>query len=800
MKEIHMICNSHIDPIWQWDWQEGASAVISTFNSAVKLAEQFDYIFCHNEVTVYKYIEEYAPELFEKIKELVKQGKWRIMGGWYLQPDCNMPSGESFTRQILKGKEYFLDKFGVFPTAAINFDPFGHTRGLVQIMAKCGQNGYIICRPNGSQLPLVDNHFIWKGYDGSEIKVVRCETYNSPLGNAAETIKIRADRDEHDVVCVLWGVGNHGGGPSRKDLADIERLMKTSEDKYIHSYPEKLFERINPDYTVEKSLHISNPGCYTSMGRVKRKHIELENALYSAEKICSVAAMANLIDYPSKKIDDITEDLLNAEFHDVLPGSCVKSGEDNGLKLLNHGLLEAERLKTKAFFALSQNQAVAASGEYPVLVFNYKAYELTENIEVEFCLADQNWDDEHRSVVKVYDENGAEIKAQIIKEESNLNLDWRKRIVFQGKLQPLAVTRFNVRVEFHETETHELKKEFVFKNDRKYVEIDENTGLLKSYKLGGEEYLSGEAQLMMFDDNADPWAMQDFQQPRLGTNGKAFSLMKKPRGIFEGLSAVNVIENGDIYLGIEAIFSLENTVAKITYKIYKNNDYTDILVTLIMGDADKFVKLKLPLKNAGKIIGQTAYGTEELFSDGRENVSQRFVAVKNKDKYFEVANNCVYGNSFDGENMYISLCRGATYCAHPIADRKLIPTDRYTKKIDVGENEYSFRLTAAGEEELDRVASEFNEPSYALNAFPVGTEKKIKLPKITLSNKNLTLSAFKKSDNGNGYVIRIHNNTDKTLKTELSVDGINRKLTFGKYEAKTLLVLGDIKECKEMVI
>ena len=137
-----MICNAHLDPIWQWDWQEGASAALSTFRSAVKLAEEFDYIFCHNEVTLYKYVEEYAPELFEKIRELVKKGKWHIMGGWYLQPDSNMPSGESFVRQALVGKQYFTQKFGVYPTTAINFDPFGHTRGAFPTTGFLGESKY----------------------------------------------------------------------------------------------------------------------------------------------------------------------------------------------------------------------------------------------------------------------------------------------------------------------------------------------------------------------------------------------------------------------------------------------------------------------------------------------------------------------------------------------------------------------------------------------------------------------------------------------------------------------------------
>jgi len=106
-KKVHLVCNAHIDPIWQWDLQEGVSATLSTFRSAARLADKYDYIFCHNEATVYKYAEEYDPELFEKIKELVKKGKWRIIGGWYLQPDCNMPSGESIMRRQC-GRRRFL--------------------------------------------------------------------------------------------------------------------------------------------------------------------------------------------------------------------------------------------------------------------------------------------------------------------------------------------------------------------------------------------------------------------------------------------------------------------------------------------------------------------------------------------------------------------------------------------------------------------------------------------------------------------------------------------------------------------
>ena len=103
---------------------------------AAVFCEEYDgLVFNHNEVVVYKWIEEMEPELFTRIQELVRKGKWHIMGGWYLQPDCNMPGGESFIRQMEAGREYFREKFGKQPTTAINFDPFGHSRGLVQLMA-----------------------------------------------------------------------------------------------------------------------------------------------------------------------------------------------------------------------------------------------------------------------------------------------------------------------------------------------------------------------------------------------------------------------------------------------------------------------------------------------------------------------------------------------------------------------------------------------------------------------------------------------------------------------------------------
>lgn len=804
IKTRHLICNAHIDPVWQWDLPEGVSATLSTFFSAAKLAEEFDYIFCHNEVTVYKYVEEYAPALFEKIKELVRAGKWHIMGGWYLQPDCNMISGESAVRQIREGQRYFKEKFGVVPTTAINLDPFGHSVGLVQIVKKCGQDSYLFMRPFPHEIDLPCDQFIWRGLDGSEIKATRITGgYSTPLGKSAESLEHKTKWQPFETGVALWGVGNHGGGPSRKDLYDIEsNLLSRKDVKFIHSTPEKFFSEISPTHVFDRSLRISMPGCYTSMYRVKKLHAQLESEIAMAEKIATVAYMTGALDtYPQEKLETAVEDLLNAQFHDVLPGTSVQSGEDAGLRLLNHGMLEAERVKMKAYFALSANEPPAKDGEYPIVVFNTHPYVLKDNVECEFTLADQNWQEDICSKITVLDENGNSVPYQVVKEESNLTLDWRKRIIFEATLKPLALSRYSVYVDFVPAEKMKKVPSFVFDNGKKHVEIDEKTGLLTSYKIDGVEYIKDGFGLYSFEDNADPWGMAKSQLVRMGTNPKRFTLATEPSGPFKGMKSVQVVENGNIYLGIEAFFECDNTRARVLYKIYKNNDDVDVDITLYMGDINKIIKLGVPFLQDGELIGQTAFGTEPLFMDGRENVAHRFVALDTKNGCISLLNKGVYGSHFENGTLYMSLVRGVTYCAHPIGERELISLDRFTKKIDQGENNYSFRLSKVSHNQLERKATEFTEKPYALNIFPVPCEKKkVSELEIAIGGDIISMPAMKKSLDGNGVVFRLLNNTKNEVKSYIKVNGKSLDLIFKKYEVKTVLYRnGELTESYELL-
>ena len=794
MKELHLICEAHLDPVWLWEWEEGASAAVSTFQSAANLADQFDYIFCHNEVSLYKYIAQYAPDLFDKIKKLIKQGKWHVIGGWYLQPDANMPSGESFVRQAMVGHKYFKENFGENPTTALNFDSFGHTRGLVQIIKKCGQDSYIHVRPFDGELSLPDDFYWWEGFDGSKIKAFRSPTYNSVyFGCAKDHAKgVKADKEHRDIWTCLWGVGNHGGGPSRKDLADIKEWMETEKDcKIIHSTPEDFFKKAEPCASFSESLRISMPGCYTSASELKRKHIALENSLFSTERALSVASLSGLTSYPEKDLADITEDLLNCEFHDILPGSATKRGIENGLRIINHGLHIAELSRAKAFFAMSQNEPTAEEGEYPILVMNFQPYDHEAYVECEFNLAEQNHDISRQSKIRLFD-GDREIPCQIIREESNLLLDWRKRIVFKASLPALSVKRFRAFVEFEpaKSEPETPKGDIVFDNGEKRVVISKKTGLLTSYVVDGKEYIEGNAfEPYLYIDNEDPWGMADFQHVAMGRDPVALPLSKCDSGVFRGRKNIKIVEDGELELAVESFFELEHVGVRILYTVYKQGKDVDIKVNALWNEQNRMLKLHIPtVFKTGDCTGQTAFGTETLYCDGRENVAHRFLSAGNGEKgRLAVLNDCIYASSFSNGELRLSLLRGARYSGHPIPETMpSIGPDRYVSVIDQGEHEYNFRLTVANENELDRAAEEFNLKPYALNVFPTGGKGK-KIVKINLSNPNITMSALKKSETEDDcYIARFYNGSAHPSSTDFTFGEHTVHIDFGKYEVKTV--------------
>ncbi|MEN8255160.1 MAG: glycoside hydrolase family 38 C-terminal domain-containing protein [Verrucomicrobiota bacterium] len=821
-KTIHLLCNAHLDPVWLWEWQEGAAEALSTFRTAAELCEENEsFVFNHNEAILYKWVQQYEPSLFKRIQKLVRQGRWHIMGGWYLQPDCNMPSGESFVRQILMGKSYFKKHFGVDVKTAINFDPFGHSRGLVQILAKSGYDSYLFGRPTTRFLDLPADEFVWTGFDGSEVLATRfCGWYNSPYGKAAEKIEQwLKDFGDKEHCLILWGVGNHGGGPSKIDLRKVNKLIAGTDEYDIrHSTPKTFFRQLARNKeNLPRYGNDLNPwakGCYISQIRIKQKQRLLENEIYSCEKMCSAAAMQNLMEYPTEKIDAALEDLMLGQFHDILPGSSIEAVEEAALRTIDHGLETVSRLKALAFFALSTGQKKPKAGQIPVLVYNPHPYPVEQLVECEFNLEDAKAPERFFNV-QAYDGNKP-LPSQTEQEQSNLAAEWRKRVVFPAVLKPSQMNRFDCRLEElpakPETGLKPRAGKIVFTTKKMEVVVNTKTGLIDKYRVNGVDFAGKNAfEPIIMKDNADCW---DEARQRYGDVVGRFELMDEKAAtefaaIEKGvIKPVRVIEDGPVRCVVEALFAYNHSFICQRYKLSKSSSEIEVETEVLWNEKNKMLKLSVPtpLKN-GKYIGQTAYGVNPLENNGNESVAQKWVAIvdRKKNAALTCINNGTYSSDFSKDGLRLTLLRSPAYsCAAPYEGRFPMPVpDRYTPRIDQGKRSFRFWLNAgrvAGRlNAIDREALAKNEAPFVLSFWPSGEGKKPK-PLVELSDKVVQVAAIKKAEKNNGLIIRLFEPTGRKRSTTLSLPFIGRKtkIDLKPFEIKTLRVKPKSKIIEEV--
>ena len=785
MKELHLLCNAHLDPAWLWRRSEGIAEALSTFRIAASFCEEYDgFIFNHNEAILYEWVEEYEPELFERIKKLVKEKKWVIMGGWYLQPDCVMPSGESFISQIELGNDYFMEKFGTKPSVAINFDPFGHTRGLVQILKKMGYGGYLFMRPED-----IKGDFLWQGFDGSTIKGHGMfRFYSTQKCHAVEKVQDALLLPTDTGLC-LWGIGNHGGGPSKTDLEAINEFIKTSDVKITHSSAEEYFKTIDEENlpVIDKSLVPCFVGCYTTMNRIKRANRSLENKIAVTDKIMSYAQMSYGIEADTEKLKEAKKALAYCQFHDILPGTAIKEVEEDSLKTFGYGEEITDKLFLKAFLKMCDGQRKANNHEeIPIMIFNPHPYEIEGVFEVEFLLESQNRDFDTTTVCKVYDEGGNPLPTQVEKPSSTLNLDWVKKVSFKGKLNPSGITRFDCKLTVISdtgTTVRDAESEFItVNNDRMTFSVDRKTGAIALYEVDGKAYVKDSGIIDVYRDVEDPWGLE---VKEIRDYEGSFSLMtKEEANEFSGYPnesypAVRIVEDGDVRMKIQAVFKYKRNTAVVGYTVYKELAYVDVDIRVQSLEPLKMIRYRLDTQLSGKPMGDTAFGYQELFSNGYEDVYQKWCGIEDGDNALYVINNGTYGGFFSESAMNISLLRTPIYAAHPIDDRPVAPHDRFLRHVDIGERFMSFRLTT--DKDVARMAQVFNETPFAMSFFPSG-EGEAGGSLVEIDNPKVILSSVKAV--GDTYRLALYNATDNENEAAVKVMDKSINLTFGKHELK----------------
>ena len=359
---VTCVGHAHIDVGWFWPVRESIRKVARTFSTQLALMEKYpDYIFGASQAELYMMVKENYPALFERIKEKVREGRWEIQGGMWVEADCNLISGESMIRQFLYGKNFFMDEFGYEVRNLWIPDVFGYSASMPQIIKKSGCDYFLTQKISWSEVnKFPHNTFRWRGIDGSEVL-----THFPPEDsyNALCTPKQRINAENNfkenmflDEFISLTGIGDGGGGPSEEWLSRNERMKNWDgcpKARYgtAAGYFDRLAKHMDelPYWDGELYLEMHR-GTLTTQAAVKKGNRYCEQALTALEFF---ASCGDLNDYPTAVIAKSYRDLLRNQFHDILPGSSIKLVYDRTLKeyaeTLENCKTEMNRVAAKLF-------------------------------------------------------------------------------------------------------------------------------------------------------------------------------------------------------------------------------------------------------------------------------------------------------------------------------------------------------------------------------------------------------------------------------------------------------------------
>lgn len=696
---VHLICSAHLDPVWQWRWEEGASEALATFRNAVDiLGEHAGLVFCHNEAVLYQWVERLDPGLFGEIGRLVRAGRWTVSGGWFIQPDTNLPGTESLVRHIAEGRRYFHERFGVRPRVAYNFDSFGHSAGLPQILRLAGYELYIHMRPQGHELSLPADLYRWRGADGTIIPAYRISVglYHTERDNIEERLRagvalaLEVGRD----VPVFWGLGDHGGGATREDLCRIDAFInKETRVRIIHSTPDAFFEAVRGAArsapVFEGELGRSFTGCYTSLSRLKRRAVRSLGGLVQSEALATAAWWLRGQAFPAEALSEAWRLHLFNDFHDIITGSCVEPAEADALDQYGR----AEDLARGARFAAvaALNSGGGAGSPLPVTVAN--ANPLPGRVPVEFeCMADYRpfWKGEWH--LRLFRADGSEVLCQEEQPESLLPFNgWRRRLSFVDDLPGVGLSKYEVRA--FEGPAPE-KRGHVPKLHVPVSHVSRTTGFVTSLKTAaGVECLAGPLfEPLVIEDTADSW----------GTERWSY---RKVAGRFKAEGPPRVIRDGPVRTLTQTVLSFKKSQIVMDVHSYSDWPVLEFRLRITWNEESRRLKLRIPTRfEAASVLCEVPGAAVARPADGEEHVHGRWLFVEGRVKggvaALGIVNSGQPGYDFEDGEVRLSVLRSAAYCHERGFD---LDRARRWKYMDIGVHDVRL-LVAAGEPDEVRTA------------------------------------------------------------------------------------------------
>lgn len=774
---VHMIGNAHVDPVWLWRWPEGVSEMLSTCRTMIELLKSSDdLVFTKGEAMMYEWIEKTDPSLFDEIVKLVKSGRWNIVNGWWIQPDCNIPSGESFVRQSLYGKRYFKEKFEIEIKIGYNVDSFGHAATLPQILKKSGFEYYVFMRPgpNEKNLPSL---FRWRSPDGSEVIAFRLSrNYETRRDKGDLEKQIRAYLDDIskliDSTMVFYGVGDHGGGPTIEDVNYIRKHKNFSDEiKLKFSSPDEFFDKIKDKKDilpiVEDELQYHSIGAYSVNSKMKILNRKSENALITAEKFSTIASVVEGIPYPYDIFEKAWKSLLFNQFHDLLGGTAIKEAYEDAYNELGGVISDAERTKNLSLQTLSKDIDTQGEG-LPFIIFNPSAFEREEYVEFEPWL---NWEEWGKKVL--VDSNGHKIEYQKVHPTELMNNTYR--ILFKAKVPPFGYNVYWLK----DGEPFETKTQLVSEND--FVENEfyrlefTNEGYIRHFydKKREIRYFSDLSNIpVVIKDDSDTWSHGISKYPR-----KSEPLKVRRVKVEKG--------NLESKIKIEMAYKRSKIFENITVRA--SDPVVRIHFVIDWHEPFRMIKLKYLFHGIKKVIAEVPYGMIERPLNGQEYPMQRAIFFESNDVGLIIANNGKYAYDVLDNEARITFLRNPLYAWHmPYKIKRnefLHFTDEGIQEFDIWMSSYSPDQRGEGL----KVAQSLNEP---LEIFSVPKHAGKFPPRnsfFEIKGENVSMEVLKMSESKDGSaIIRVWETMGTDRNFFVNAFGNSKRFSIKKFEIKSI--------------
>ncbi len=413
--------NAHIDAAWLWRWQETVEVCKNTFAAVLDMMDaRPDFTYTQSSAQYYEWMETLYPNLFRRISQRVKDGRWEVVGGMWIEPDCNLPSGESWFHQLLFAKKYFQKKFGVNAAIGWNPDSFGYNWNMPQFYRQAGIEDFITQKIGWNETNVFPYHlFWWEAPDGSRVLTYFPYDYVNTIDDPflfAEQLRQFEANTGFKTMLVLFGVGDHGGGPDNEMLDRVERL------KTLPVYPTVRYGKASDYFSWARQQDLGtlpvwkdelyleyHQGTFTTQAKTKEYNRRLEGLLSTTEKFGTVASLFGR-PYPHWTLEDAWRGVMFNQFHDILPGSGIRENYIDAAKKYEAAEKIADfELQSSLRTLAHQIDARSVRRGQAIVVFNPLSWERTDVVTLRLPEGDS-------SSYAIFETNGKERPSQTISE------------------------------------------------------------------------------------------------------------------------------------------------------------------------------------------------------------------------------------------------------------------------------------------------------------------------------------------------------------------------------------------------